>query len=505
MRATMMPFPLTLDAVLRRAEALFPAVELVEGETRICYSAFCQRVRRLARGLRAAGLQPGDRVATLLWNRMPHLEAYFAVPLAGAIVHPLNLRLHPGQVAQIVRHAGDRFILLEAGQAERWREIAPHCHPVRALLFPDDWNALADADAQDALPPLGEDDGAAMGYTSGTTGDPKGVVYSHRALLLHALATALPDAMNLRASDCVMPLVPMFHANAWGIPYTAALLGCKQVLCGAQFGAEAALDLLAAEQVTFSAGVGAIWQTVLDAYEREPGRWKLHSGLRVNLGGAPAPPSLFRQFDRVGIAVNMGWGMTEMTPVGTMNPHCAPAPSESEHARRARQGRPLPLVETRTAPDGELEVRGPWVTGSYVGGSNTEAFTEDGWFKTGDVVQFDEEGLMAIVDRNKDLIRSGGEWISSVALENALAGLDGIREAAVIAVPHPRWQERPLALVVLREGAEAQPEAWRRGLEKLFPAWQCPDAFEAVPELPRTATGKLDKRVLRAQYANRRA
>ncbi|MGH9520375.1 MAG: AMP-binding protein, partial [Terriglobales bacterium] len=347
MRATMMQFPLTLDAVLRRAATLFPNVALVEGETRTTYASFCERAARLARGLRAVGLQPGEPVATLLWNRMPHLEAYFAVPLAGGVVHPLNLRLHPAQLAQIVRHAGDRFILLEGGRSDLWREIAPHAGAVRVLHCPDDWNTLADTGGQAALPSLGEEDGAAMGYTSGTTGEPKGVVYSHRALILHALATALPDAMNLRASDCAMPLVPMFHANAWGIPYTAALMGCKQVLCGAQFGAEAALDLLAAEQVTFSAGVGAIWQAVLDAYEREPGRWKLHSGLRVNLGGAPAPPSLFRQFDRAGIAVNMGWGMTEMTPVGTMNPHCAPAPSESEHARRARQGRPLPLVEAR--------------------------------------------------------------------------------------------------------------------------------------------------------------
>lgn len=497
LRSTMMSFPLTLAAVVRRAATLFPEVELAGPGSRTTYAAFATRVLALARGLRAAGLQPGDRVATLLWNTMPHLEAYFAVPLAGGIVHPLNLRLHPGQLAQILCHAGDRFLLVELSQAQLQSQI--NFTPERILHCPEDWDALAASGDEAALPLLAEDDGAAMGFTSGTTGDPKGVVYSHRALVLHALATALPDAMNLRASDCVMPLVPMFHANAWGIPYTAALIGCKQVLCGSDFSAEAVLDRLAAEQVTFSAGVAVIWHAVLDEFERHPGRWKLHPGLRVNLGGAPAPPALFQQFDRCGVGVNMGWGMTEMTPVGTMNPYW----SHASEAVRTRQGRPLPLVEARTAADGELEVRGPWVTGSYIGGADPTAFTADGWFKTGDVVEFDREGLMAIVDRNKDLIRSGGEWISSVALENALAGLEGIREAAVIAIPHPRWQERPLALVVLRDGNAPNPDAWRLGLQAQFPAWQCPDTFEVVPSLPRTATGKLDKRALRAQYASR--
>ncbi|MGH9482570.1 MAG: AMP-binding enzyme, partial [Terriglobales bacterium] len=273
------------------------------------------------------------------------------------------------------------------------------------------------------------------------------------------------------------------------------LVGCKQVFVGARFDPESVLELLAGEQVTRSAGVPVIWQGVIEAMEREPGRWQLHPELRVNLGGAPASAALFARFDRLGIAVNMGWGMTEMTPVGTMNPVLAPEP------RRVRQGRLLPLVEGRTAGDGELEVRGPWVTGRYWGGAAPESFTADGWLHTGDVVEFDEAGLMAIVDRGKDLIRSGGEWISSVALENALAACAGVREAAVIAVPHPKWQERPRALVVLQPGARADPGGWRRQLEAEFAAWQCPDEFVVVESLPRTSTGKLDKRQLRATYA----
>ncbi|MGH9392884.1 MAG: AMP-binding enzyme, partial [Terriglobales bacterium] len=289
----------------------------------------------------------------------------------------------------------------------------------------------------------------------------------------------------------------MFHANAWGTPHAGALIGCKQVLAGAHWDAESALDLLAREQVTRSAGVPVIWQGVLDALEREPGRWHLHPELRVNLGGAPAPEALFRRFDQQGIAVNMGWGMTEMTPVGTMNPHLG-------GAQRTRQGRTLPFIEARTAPDGELEVRGPWVADCYFGAISPESFTPDGWFRTGDIVAFDADGLMQIVDRAKDLIRSGGEWISSVALENALAAHPGIRDAAVIAVPHPKWQERPLALVVLREGAAADPAAWRRHLEAEFPTWQCPDEFRVLPALPRTPTGKTDKRALRAQFGGTR-
>lgn len=535
MPATTMSFPLTLTAILARAERWFPAVELVERGRRSNYAELGRRARQLAAALLAAGLKPGDRVATLLWNQLPHLEAYFGVPLAGGIVHPLNLRLHPTQLARIVNHAGDRFVIVDASLAPLWSQIAPAVAVETVVHCPDDYEVLLASAPQAVFPTLAEKDPAAMGYTSGTTGEPKGVTYSHRAIALHALAIALPDALDYRQRDCVLPLVAMFHASAWGAPYAAAMIGCKQVLAGSLFDPESVLDLLAAEQVTRSAGVPVIWQSVLDALDRHPGRWRLHPELRVNLGGAPAPAALFRRFDQHGIAVNMGWGMTEMTPVGTMNPLLAPDGLPNFDQRRTFQGRPLPFVEARTAPRsaglglegpqagastsgkhgaaaqgpapimGELEVRGPWVAGAYVGGASPESFTPDGWFRTGDVVQFNPQGLMQIVDRDKDLIRSGGEWISSVALENALACHPDVREAAVIAVPHPKWQERPRAYLVLREGAAADPAAWRRHLEAEFPAWQCPDDFVVTASLPRTSTGKLDKRQLRATYAPQKA
>ncbi|HWG37168.1 MAG TPA: AMP-binding protein [Terriglobales bacterium] len=484
----MMKYPLTLAAILARAERWFPNVEIVSAGRRSTCAELARRARALACALRAAGLQPGDLVATFLWNDLAHLEAYFGVPLAGGVVHPLNLRQHPRQWAEILKQAGDRFALADETILDRCRDLLPK----HVIVVPGDYEKFLAGAPECDLPALEENDGAAMGYTSGTTGEPKGVVYSHRALCLHALAIALPDSLNLRQHDCILSLVPMFHANAWGAPHAAALIGCKQVLAGARFDAESAVELLSREQVTRSAGVPVIWQGILDALDRHPGRWPLHPELRVNLGGAPAPLALFERFDHHGIAVNMGWGMTEMTPVGTMNPHLAgPA--------RARQGRPLPFVEARLAPDEELEVRGPWIADRYHADISPESFTADGWFRTGDIVQFDHQGLMEIVDRAKDIIRSGGESISSVALENALACHPSIREAAVIALPHPKWQERPLAFVVLRDGAAPDPAAWRAHLACAFAAWQCPDEYRVLAALPRTSTGKIDKRALRAR------
>jgi fatty-acyl-CoA synthase len=487
---------LTLAAMLERAERWFPEVELVEGDRRSNYKEMGGRARALARALLAAGLQPGERVALALWNRIAHLETWFGVALAGGVAHPLNLRLHPRQWAAILAQAQDRFAIVEAGLLDAWRQAEA---TARVIEYPGEYEALLAGAPKHDLPAAGENDGAAMGYTSGTTGEPKGVVYTHRALALHALTISLPDANDFRQRDCVLPLVPMFHANAWGWPHAATLLGARQVFAGGRFDAESVLDLLAGEQVTRSAGVPVIWQGVLDALERHPGRWPLHPELRVNLGGAPAPEALFRRFDRHGITVNMGWGMTEMTPVGAVNPLLAPDGAHGFAERRARQGRLLPLVEGRTAASGELEVRGPWVATRYVVGGE-DCFTPDGWLRTGDIVEFDAGGLMRIVDRAKDLIRSGGEWISSVALENALASHPDVAEAAVIAVPHPKWQERPLALVVLRPGAAADAAAWRRHLEAHFPAWQCPDEFRVIEALPRTSTGKIDKRRLREVY-----
>lgn len=522
MSSSMMPFPLRLEALLARAERQFGGQVLVTREAggveaRFDYRTLARRARALAGALRAAGVRPGDRIATLLWNRRAHLEAYFGVPAAGAVLHALNVRLAAPELERIVRHAGDRWLIVE----REWRELAQRLQAAtglqRVVPIEEEWEALlatetGASDGTDFRRREIEDEPATLCYTSGTSGEPKGVLYSHRALVLHALATALPDSLGLRAQDCVMPLVPMFHANAWGLPYTAAMIGCRQVLPGPHPDGATILELMSRERVTFAAGVPMLWASVLDAWEREPGRWPLAPELRINLGGAPASMALYERFDTAGIGVHMGWGMTELSPVGAINPHL-----EREAGRtRLRQGRPLPLVEARVRDAdtqaevawdgqqrGELEVRGPWVAERYYAGASAaespsgEAWTADGWFRTGDVVTVDGEGLLGLVDRQRDMIRSGGEWISSVALEEALCDHAAVREAAVIAVADERWEQRPLAVVAWRAGQTATSEELWGHLEKRFARWQLPDRFVFVDALPRTGTGKIDKKRLR--------
>ena len=529
--STMMNFPLTLAAVLERARRFFPQVEIVsrraDDSLNITnYAGLYRRVEALARGLQRAGIERQDRVATLMWNHLEHLEAYFAVPLSGAVLHPLNLRLHPADLARIVEDAGDRFLLVDEGLLPIYQQLVlAGAQFERVWVMGKPKSALpAEAESGDALyreeespvlwPELQEDDAAAMGYTSGTTGDPKGVVYSHRALVLHGLATALHDSMDLRQSDTVLPAVPMFHANGWGIPYTATIIGCRQVYPGPHPDGAALLRLICEEQVSFSAGVPAVWQAVLEARGKTPEKWHLPADLRINLGGAAAPESLFAAWDRLGVAIHMGWGMTELTPVGAMNPRKHPIPGpwgEDDGDLRTRQGIPLPFVEVRVrteqgeeapwdgATSGELELRGPWVAARYHRDRSPECWRDDGWFRSGDVVNLNAQGFLRIVDRHKDLIRSGGEWISSVALENHLASHPAVREAAVVAIPHPRWQERPLAVVVVRPGAAVSVAELRQHVEQRFAHWQCPDAFLFVDEIPHTSTGKLNKRALREQ------
>ncbi len=538
MRSTMMQYPLTLTPLLERAGKLFPNVEVVSrlpGETteRSSYRQVHQGAVALAAALQKAGLRPGERVATLMWNHRTHLEAYFGIPVIGGVIHTLNLRLHPDELSYIVNHAQDRFLLVDDVLLPLFTQIKSKVELERVIVvrhtgspLPEGTESYADFAAPGnagldlAQVHLDEEDAAAMCYTSGTTGKPKGVVYSHRALVLHSFAISLPDHFDISRNDVVLPAMSMFHANAWGLPYAAIMAGAKLVFPGPNLQAEALLDLLTKEKVTLTGAVPTVWLAVLQALEQEPGRWTLTEGMRILVAGSACPETLFRRFDRFGVTVIQPWGMTETTPMGTfstLKPHMRDWPEDKRYEVRAKQGLPSPFFEIRAAGTqgeipwdgeavGELQVRGPWVTGSYHNmPQEGQRWTEDGWLRTGDVVNIDPEGYIKITDREKDLIKSGGEWISSVDLENALVAHPAVQEAAVIAVAHPRWQERPLALIVYKEKCKAENDELRELLLQSFAKWQLPDEFIAVDQLPHTSTGKLLKTELRQKYKDRYA
>ena len=524
---TMMEVPLTLDHLVDRAAKLFGPVEVVSRRPdrslhRSTYGEVCARARRLAEALARWGLRPGDRVASLMWNHAAHLELYLGVPLAGGVMHTLNLRLHPDDLTYIAGHAGDRVLVVDEvllSLLEKFRARVPFG---RVVVVPSagggDYEALlATATGRWEPPPLAEGDAAGMCYTSGTTGAPKGVVYTHRSSVLHALGVALTDTLGLSHRDTLLPVVPMFHANAWGLPHAATLVGSKLVFPGLHLDAVSLLDLMESERVTVAAGVPTVWMAILEALEKEPRRWKLTPGLRMVVGGSAAPEAMIRAFDRHGLCVIHAWGMTEMSPVGSVSqlgPDAATLSEDDRYALRARQGRPTPLVDIRAVGEagevpwdgttpGELHVRGPWVASGYFQNEDArERWTSDGWFRTGDVVTIDAKGSIKICDRTKDLIKSGGEWISSVDLENALMAHPAVKEATVVAVPHPRWCERPLAAVVLRQGARASPEDLRAFLAPRFAEFWLPEAFVFVDAIPRTSAGKFQKSALRERFAD---
>ncbi|HVP61557.1 MAG TPA: long-chain fatty acid--CoA ligase [Myxococcaceae bacterium] len=523
---TMMELPLTLDHLLFRAERMFPHVPVVSrlpdrSLHRTTYGGVALRARALAEALVRAGLRPGDRVATLMWNHAAHLETYLGVPLAGGVVHTLNLRLSPEELAFIMGHADDRFLLVDEVLLPLWEKVRPRASVEQVVVVSaaqgGEYAALlATATGQWIPPKLAESDPCGMCYTSGTTGQSKGVIYTHRSTMLHTLTGALPDVLCIRHADSVMPVVPMFHANAWGLPYASVMMGATAVFPGPALDPESLLDLMTRERVTMSAGVPTVWIAVLEALDREPGRWSIAPGLRLIVGGSAAPESLLRGFDRHGITVVHAWGMTEMSPLGSvcqLGPEAASLDEDGRYAQRARQGRPSPLVEIRAVNEagevpwddrtmGELQVRGPWVTARYH--DNEEAkdrWTADGWFRTGDVVTLDATGSIKLTDRTKDLVKSGGEWISSVDLENALMGHPAVREAAVVAVGHPRWGERPLATVVLKTGATATAAELQDWLRPRFPRFWIPEAIVFADAIPRTSAGKFRKSELRERYA----
>ena len=522
-------YPLSLTSIVERAERLSPQRKVVfrrpDGSVgRSTVGDCAARARRLGGALAKLGIEAGDPVGTLMWNQPEHVEVYFAVPSMGAVLHTLNPRLHPDELSFIVNDAEDRAIIVDESLLEVFESFHgardfEHVIVVgRERPVPDgyhDYESLL-ADAEPAQwPEVDERAAAAMCYTSGTTGRPKGVVYSHRALALHSLATALPDANDLSARDTVLPVVPMFHANAWGLIFTSALVGAALVLPGPRLDAESILDLLAEEGVTATAGVPTVWMMMLQELDAAPDRWDLSKLRMLLVGGSAVPRSMLVGFDRHGLMIVQAWGMTETSPVGSAGrlPVALDDASDDEkYDYRARQGVPLPFIEIRGRGDdgelipwddtamGELEVRGPWVARAYHQGQGSEKFSEDGWFSTGDVVTIDATGNLKICDRSKDLVKSGGEWISSVDLENLLMAHEAVAEAAVIAIPDERWGERPLAVVVVREDHSADEEDLKAHLAQQYAKWQIPDRFEFIDEIPRTATGKFKKTALREMF-----
>jgi len=534
-------YQLTVPAILRRAATVFADRPIVSRTAdgslhRYSYGEMARRAYRLGNALKALGIGPGQRVATLAWNHHRHLEAYFAVPSIGAVLHTLNLRLHHTDVSDIASHAGDVTLLVDERLLPLVAEMK--CPPtLRHLIVMRDEGTAGETIHQDGWPApvdyevflaggdaaeldAGECDernAAAMCYTSGTTGRSKGVVYSHRALALQALTLATTDNAGLSQRDVVLAVVPMFHINGWGLPFGAALAGATLVLPGPRLDASSLLDLIARERVTMSGGVPTVWLSVLHAHDAQPNAIDVSSLRTLVVGGSAVPEAMLRGYqERHGVSIRQAWGMTETTSISTVGTLPAVADgwsSDDQYAWLSRQGTPAPFFEIRARGDdgglipwdgavmGELEVRGPTVASAYFDEpGSADRFTDDGWFRTGDIVTIAPGGCVALRDRTKDLIRSGGEWISSMALENALMGHPGVAEAAVVSVPHPKWDERPLAVVVLKPGASVTADDLRRHLEGAFAKWWLPDAYEFVSEIPRTSTGKFLKSALRDRF-----
>ena len=520
--------PLTLQLLLQRMRRLYAGTEVVSvrgGErTRATYAEVAERADRLCSALASLGVGPGDRVATFSWNTREHLEAYLAVPCMGAVLHTLNVRLFADQLEYVVGHAEDQVILVEDSLVPVLEELAPRLGSVRHYVVMGDGDAgslpdplryeelLAAQDPGYDYPELDDRQAAGLCYTSGTTGNPKGVLYSHRSNVLHAMGQCMADSIGMRSDDRVMPVVPMFHANAWGIPYASVLTGAGLVMPGSDLSAPALAQLIAAERVTLSAAVPTIWMDLLrHADEQAP---DLSSVRLVICGGSAVPLSLMQQFEeRHGVKILQAWGMTETSPLGSV----ARPPADVEEPElwryRSTQGRPASLVEARLVrpggedvpwdgkSTGELEVRGPWVARRYYGDDAGEEKFDDGWLRTGDIAAIDEAGYIIISDRTKDVIKSGGEWISSVELENEIMAHPAVREAAVIARPDERWGERPLACVVPEEGETLTLEDLREHLAPRVAKWWLPDALEIVDEVPKTSVGKFDKKVLRKRLS----
>ncbi|MED4300275.1 long-chain fatty acid--CoA ligase [Geobacillus stearothermophilus] len=534
----MMKTPLNISMMLERAELFFPKKQVVSrmkgGVVRHTYKEIGERTRRLSSVLKQLGVEVGDRVGTFAWNHHRHLEAYFAIPGIGAVLHTINIRLSAQHIAYIINHADDRVLLIDDDLLPAIEAVKDEIPNVRAFIIMTDKDELPDttlspvyhyekllADGDPTflfLKDLDEYQPAGMCYTSATTGRPKGVVYTHRSTVLHAMALGLADTQGLCERDVVMPVVPMFHVNAWGLPFAATWFGSTIVMPGPAFTPKVLAELIDAERVTITAGVPTIWLGLLQ--ELEKGNYDVSSLTRVICGGSAAPKGIIRAFEeKYGIPFIHAYGMTETSPlvlVSRPKSYQDGLSYEEKLDIRAKQGLLTPGLEMKVIGQngpvrwdgqemGELCLRGPWIAAEYYNDERTKDSFRDGWLHTGDVVTIDEEGFVKIVDRTKDVIKSGGEWISSVDLENALMAHEAVFEAAVVAVPHPKWQERPIACVVLKEGKSVTKEELYDFLRPQFTKWWLPDDIVFLDEIPKTSVGKFLKRKLRDEMAARYA
>jgi fatty-acyl-CoA synthase len=535
MRGLMQDWPLTLPHVLHRAEQLFGHKRIVTatatGETTTTVADWAVRVRRLATALDRLGVPADGRVATFCWNTARHLELYLAAPCTGRVLHTLNIRLFPEQLVYVANHAEDDVVFVDRSLLPLFSSLREQLTTVRHVVVIDDGadapvpddvldyeELLAGVDPYEGRFAIDDENrAAAMCYSSGTTGSPKGVVYSHRSTVLHSLITTTVDALALAERDVLLPVVPMFHANAWGLPYGALLAGSSIVFPGPNMTPAAILGMVGRHRVTVTAGVPTIWMGALPLLDQ----FDLSSLRLVICGGSAVPRALSEGFRAaIGLPILHAWGMTETSPVGTTSGARSQFDEADDDARadaRARQGWPTPLVELRLVdPDtgeprawddaatGEVQAAGPWCAAGYYGGEGTGQFTPDGWLRTGDVASIDPSGSVQLVDRTKDLVKSGGEWISSVQLENAIMAHPKVAEAAVIGVPHERWSERPLACVVVKPGESLTADEVREHLVPLVPRWWLPDAVEFIDAVPKTSVGKFSKRTLRERFADYR-
>ena len=521
-------FQLTLQYVLRRMRSFPDGGEVVtltgEGLTRATHGEVVERVDRLARALRQLGVARGESVGTFAWNTQRHLECYLAIPCIGAVLHTINLRLFPEQIAYVINHAEDRIVFVDDTLAASLAPLAPSLEHVehfvvmgdgptgdlpRVLRYEDLLESAGPGEAD--YPELDEREAAALCYTSGTTGNPKGVLYSHRSTTLHSAAILMAGSLGVGGDDRLLLVVPMFHVNAWGLPYAAAISGATLILPGRHLGAEPLAKLVESERATMMACVPTIYADLLRYADAN--RPDLRSLKCAICGGAAMPRSLAQAFEeRHGVVMLHAWGMTETSPMCTVARAPADLSGEEEWAVRATKGRPVPFVELRLIDDAgeevawdgrstaEIEVRGPWIARGYYREDAPEKFDE-GWLRTGDIAHVDPRGWVTITDRSKDVIKSGGEWISSVELENHLMAHPAVREAAVIARPDERWSERPLACVVVEDGAEVSAEELVEHLRGRVAKWWLPEDFAFVSEVPKTSVGKFDKRRLRAALA----